>query len=147
MAPASGPAEAELAPPILAVADAHRGGALAIEVELDGLPPVAAPPAMIQAVIETLVENSRQAGARRVRISGKAAGDQVRLRVEDDGPGIPPADHERIFEPFHTGRRDEGGSGLGLSIARSLLAASAGTIVSRPSADGALFEICLPAAR
>jgi signal transduction histidine kinase len=136
-----------LAPPILAVADAHRGDALAVEVALDGLPAVSAPADMIEAVVETLVENSRQAGARHLRISGTSRGESVRLEIEDDGPGIAPADHERIFEPFHTGRRDQGGSGLGLSIARSLLAASGGTIVSRPSVSGARFEICLPAAR
>ncbi|HYD37311.1 MAG TPA: HAMP domain-containing sensor histidine kinase, partial [Allosphingosinicella sp.] len=63
-----------------------------------------------------------------------------------DGPGVPPADHERIFEPFHTGRRSEGGSGLGLSIARSLLASCGGTIVSKPAEKGAVFEILLPVA-
>jgi signal transduction histidine kinase len=137
----------ELAPPILAVADAHRSDALQIEVTLDGMPRVAAPSDMIEAVIETLVENSRQAGARALRISAAVEGERVRLEIADDGPGIPPADHERIFEPFHTGRRDQGGSGLGLSIARSLLTASGGTIVSRPSAHGARFEISLPTAR
>ena len=137
----------ELGPPILAIADAHRGEAFDVDVELDGAPPVSAPADMIEAVVETLVENSRQAGARQVRIAASADGDRVRLAIADDGPGVPPADHERIFEPFHTGRRDQGGSGLGLSIARSLLAASGGTIVSKPAAKGALFEICLPAAR
>ena len=137
----------ELGPPILAIADAHRGEAMDVRVELDGAPPVAAPADMVEAVIETLVENSLQAGARQVRIAASADGDRVRLAIADDGPGVPPADHERIFEPFHTGRRDQGGSGLGLSIARSLLAASGGTIVSKPAAKGALFEICLPAAR
>jgi signal transduction histidine kinase len=147
MAITAAPIATALAPPILAVAAAHRGDAFAVDVALDGLPPVAAPADMIEAVIETLVENSRQAGAGRIGVSGSAEGEVVRLDVTDDGPGIPPADHERIFEPFHTGRRDQGGSGLGLSIARSLLAASGGTIVSRPAAQGARFEICLPAAR
>ena len=135
-----------LAPPILAVADAHRGETLAIALAIDELPPVAAPADMIEAVVETLVENSRQAGARHLRITGAVENERVRLEIADDGPGIPPADHERIFEPFHTGRRDQGGSGLGLSIARSLLAASGGTIASLPSPKGALFEISMPRA-
>jgi signal transduction histidine kinase len=133
-------------PPVLAVADAHRHDDFAVEVALPPLPPVAAPPELVEAVVETLVENSRQAGAGKVRIEGRAEGGRVRLTVADDGPGIPGADHERIFDAFHTSRRAEGGSGLGLSIARSLLAACGGTIVSTPAETGACFEICLPAA-
>ncbi len=97
-------------------------------------------------MLETLVENSQQAGARSVEIGAKNAGSSVLLSVLDDGPGISAADHERIFEPFHTGRRSEGGSGLGLSIARSLLASCSGTIVSKERQGGACFEISLPAA-
>jgi sensor histidine kinase regulating citrate/malate metabolism len=41
-------------------------------------------------VLTTLVENSRQAGARTVRIVAEAVGDEVVLRVADDGPGVPP---------------------------------------------------------
>lgn len=136
-----------VADPAMRVADAHRSGDFAVELTLDDLPPVSAPEELLEAVLETLVENSRQAGANHVRISGRADAVRVRLTVCDDGPGIPPADHERIFEPFHTSRRAEGGSGLGLSIARSLLAACGGTIASAPAAHGAGFEICLPVAR
>jgi signal transduction histidine kinase len=133
--------------PVLAIADAHRGEGLEIAVALQDLPAVTAPAEMIEAVVETLVENSRQAGASRITISGEAREDRVLLRVVDDGPGIPPADRERIFEPFHTGRRDQGGSGLGLSIARSLLAAAGGGIATVAIEKGAAFEISLPSAR
>jgi signal transduction histidine kinase len=136
-----------VASPVLRVADAHRSHELAVEVALGELPPVSAPEEMLEAVLETLVENAKQAGATRVRIEAGAEAARVRLTVSDDGPGIPAADHERIFEPFHTGRRAEGGSGLGLSIARSLLAACGGTIASVANGDGARFEICLPGAR
>ena len=146
MAAAPEDAATELAGPALKVADAHRRDGFEVTDRLTDLPPVAAPAELIEAVLETLVENSRQAGAKRVGIDGRARGSKVVLVVRDDGPGIPPADHERIFEPFHTGRRSEGGSGLGLSIARSLLASCGGTIVSKPSDDGAAFEICLPMA-
>jgi signal transduction histidine kinase len=132
-----------LAPPIRAVADALRTEDFAVDVALDELPTVSAPAEMVEAVVETLVENSRQAGARHVTVSGEADADRIRLHVADDGPGIPPADRDKIFEPFHTSRRAEGGSGLGLPIARSLLAAAGGTIVSLPTESGARFEICL----
>ncbi len=130
----------------LKVADAHRRRDFAVEVALAGLPAVAAPAELLEAVLETLVENSRQAGAKRVTIAGRAERSKVRLTLADDGHGVAEADRERIFEPFHTSRRGEGGSGLGLSIARSLLTACGGTIAARPSEKGALFELCLPAA-
>jgi signal transduction histidine kinase len=136
----------DLAQPILRVADAHQRDGFAVEARLDGLA-AAVPAEMIEAVVETLVENSRQAGASRVGIAATAAGKNVRLTIRDDGPGVAPADHERIFDPFHTSRRSEGGSGLGLSIARSLLASCGGTIASAPVESGACFEITLPAIR
>ena len=146
MAAAPGDASTEPLAPALRVADAHRKEGFAVTLRLDRVPPAAAPPELLEAVLETLVENSRQSGAKHVAIEGRADAGKVRLVISDDGPGIPPADHERIFEPFHTGRRSEGGSGLGLSIARSLLASCGGTIESRTAEKGAEFEICLPAA-
>ncbi len=135
----------DLSGPVRKVADAHRSAAFEVEVAVPALT-VAAPAELIEAVLETLVENSRQAGASRVAIRGRSESERVLLEVADDGPGIAEADRERIFEPFHTSRRAEGGSGLGLSIARSLLAACGGEIVSVPAEKGASFEIRMPAA-
>jgi two-component system sensor histidine kinase ChvG len=131
--------------PVHKVADAHRAPGFEVTADIEDVA-VAAPGRLVEAVLETLIENSRQAGARRVSIEVRhQAGHRV-LVVRDDGPGIPDADLERIFEPFHTGRRIEGGSGLGLSIARSLLSACGGAIVARPAERGAGFEVTLPAA-
>jgi signal transduction histidine kinase len=146
MAAAPEDAAGDLAAALRKVADAHRSATFAVELEIPDLPPVAAPGELIEAVVETLVENSRQAGASRVRLSAEAAAGRVRVALRDDGPGIPPADHERIFEPFHTTRRAEGGSGLGLAIARSLLDACGATISSVRVSEGAAFELCLPVA-
>jgi signal transduction histidine kinase len=132
--------------PALKVADAHRAPGFSVEVRLAGISPVAAPAELLEAVFETLAENSRQAGAGLVTIGGRETRGKILLSVADDGNGIAEADRERIFEPFHTGRRGEGGSGLGLSIARSLLAACGGTIAAMPGEGGARFEICLPRA-
>jgi signal transduction histidine kinase len=145
---ASAPEDAATVPegPALKVADAHRAPGFTVDVKLADTPAVAAPAELIEVVLETLVENSRQAGAARVTIAGRLEGRKVRIAVEDDGQGIAEADRERIFEPFHTSRRGEGGSGLGLSIARSLLTACGGTIAAARSDAGARFELCLPAA-
>jgi signal transduction histidine kinase len=148
MATAAEDAATGLAGPLRTVIDGHRSDGLHIDLLLpERLPPAAAPPELLEAVAETLIENSRQAGAHALRIEAESQGNRLLLRLSDDGPGVPAGDHERIFEPFHTSRRAEGGSGLGLSIARSLLNSVGGTIVSRPAERGASFEVDLPAAR
>lgn len=70
-------------------------------------------------------------------------GTPVRIRVLDNGPGIPPGELDRIFDPFYSGR--EGGSGLGLAIAHRAVQAHRGALFahSRPN-RGAAFVIVLP---
>ena len=133
--------------PLRAVADAMRSDGFAVQVEATPeLPRAAAAAELIETVLQTLLENSRQAGASEVRIAAGQRGTQLAIRFSDNGSGIPPADRERIFEPFHTGRREQGGTGLGLSIARSLLASCGGTITAMPAETGACFEVDLPSA-
>jgi signal transduction histidine kinase len=73
----------------------------------------------------------------------------VVVEIEDDGPGIPPGDLERVFEPFHRGEpsrnRETGGVGLGLPIARNIMRAHGGdvTLANRPS-GGAKATVTLP---
>ncbi|CAO3426233.1 sensor histidine kinase [Azospirillum doebereinerae] len=73
-----------------------------------------------------------------------AGGDRAVLRVQDDGPGVSPANAGRVFVPFFTTARQSGGTGLGLAIARGLVEAHGGTIALLPSERGALFEVRLP---
>jgi len=129
------------------VADSFRSDRFAVEVAEDGAVPMARiTPEVVETLLETMVENSRQAGAGRVIVRIEPADTGVVLWVTDDGPGIAPADLERIFEPFFTGRREAGGAGLGLAIARSLLAATGGTIVAKEVPAGACFRLRLPVA-
>ena len=71
------------------------------------------------------------------------------LQVADRGPGVPPAQRERIFERFARSARDRTearGSGLGLAIVRAVAEAHGGTAVVRDAeGGGALFEVTLPA--
>ena len=101
---------------------------------------------LLRRVLENLLENARHAGARRVTVVIERVGADLRLRVRDDGRGIPAAIVERLFEPFATSR--PGGLGLGLAIARGIVAAHGGTLVARNQpAGGAEFEVVLPVRR
>lgn len=66
----------------------------------------------------------------------------ARVIVEDEGPGIPDADLERVFEPFTrleaSRSRETGGVGLGLSIARSILRAHGGDVTLENRPEGGL---------
>jgi signal transduction histidine kinase len=110
------------------------------------LPLVAVPASTLEVVLPTLIENSRQAGATAVAIDAAVVGRTLVLTVADDGPGVPAADARRVFEPFFTTRRGEGGAGLGLSIARALLAANEARLELVPGREGAVFELILPLA-
>lgn len=88
-----------------------------------------------------------------VCISATRLGDEVHVRVDDDGPGIEPEQREAIFRRFHSERpRDEAfgkHSGLGLAIARAIVEGHAGTISARDRDDGkrgASLLVTLPSA-
>jgi len=132
-----------------------KTAAISVSVDLpDDLPAVLADRDQLGQVIVNLVVNAQQAlldgpGPRRLAISGRAVdgGRAVRLAVEDNGPGIPPAIAKRVFEPFFTTKTAGGGTGVGLAISRGIVEAHGGTIlVERPSTGGARLVVVLPAA-
>jgi signal transduction histidine kinase len=84
-----------------------------------------------------------------VRLEAEADGQEVVVRVVDEGPGIPPEDQDRVFERFQRGRlsRTGPGSGLGLSIAKALVEVQGGTIaVESRLGAGSTFTVRLPRA-
>lgn len=130
------------------IADAFSGNGFTVEaVPVARAMAVRVPPESIEAVLTTLIDNARQAGARRITIDQRDDGYMLCLSVQDDGPGINPADADRIFEPFYTTRRSSGGTGMGLTIAASLLRAAGGSIrLTEHRGKGARFEMMLPKA-
>jgi two-component system sensor histidine kinase KdpD len=85
-----------------------------------------------------------------ITIRGRRGDDGVRISVLDRGPGVPPNERERVFEPFYRPAGttpDVRGTGLGLSIARGLAVAQGGTVELEPRAGGgSSFCLVLPAA-
>jgi signal transduction histidine kinase len=101
-------------------------------------------------VVRNLVENASRHAVAHVRVT-VADGEQVALQVDDDGPGIPASERERVFDRFYrvdTPRsRAAGGAGLGLAIVHELVTSMGGTVVAEDSpAGGSRFSVRFPAA-
>jgi two-component system sensor histidine kinase KdpD len=107
---------------------------------------------MERAFVNVLENARRHSGGHPVSVRARAvrgrSGDRVIVRIVDRGPGIPPAQLERVFEPFYragTASSGHRGSGLGLAIARGFTEASAGTLhVESLPGQGASFVFELP---
>ncbi len=124
---------------------------LAEPVRYDGPPHqvTRARPVAIKRALSNLVQNAlNYANSARVTLSPPQAG-ALTILIDDDGPGIPQAELERVFEPFHrlepSRNRETGGTGLGLPIARNILRAHGGdvTLSNRPM-GGLRATVTLP---
>jgi two-component system, OmpR family, sensor kinase len=144
--------EAEVSQVDLSALLRELAGADATGVELGELAEghLAGDPELLARVVRNLLANAhRHAGdAGRVILSTAANNGRVTVRVDDDGPGIPAGERERIFERFHrvdaARGRDSGGSGLGLAISREIVEAHDGRIWVEDSPLGgarAAFEL------
>jgi signal transduction histidine kinase len=103
--------------------------------------------AVLESVLGSLVDNAIQAGATDIALSVHRAAD-IKISVANNGPAIVAADQQRIFEPFFTSKRASGGTGMGLSIARSLLTPYGGslTLATPPPGYHVCFDVTVPAA-
>jgi signal transduction histidine kinase/CheY-like chemotaxis protein len=118
----------------------------------DGVPAVAVDRRRLKQVLLNLLGNATKFAGPGARIAVQVARREpgwVELAVSDDGPGIDPADHARIFEPFVTldgGRtREQDGAGLGLALSRRIVELHGGTLrVVSARGAGAMFVIRLP---
>jgi signal transduction histidine kinase len=111
-----------------------------VTVEGRALGPLSGKPQALKRCITNLVANAVKFGSRaRILVRDGA---QLQISVCDDGPGIPPQELERVFEPFYrlesSRNRDTGGTGLGLSIARDVAQAHGGVLILRNLPGGGL---------
>lgn len=108
---------------------------LEIRVDPDGSVPM--PFDDLQAVLAQLAQNAVAHGASVLTLTWSAP----RLQVTDNGAGVTQGNRDRIFDPFFTTTRAEGGTGMGLSIVRSLIEAHGGKIEFVPTQGGARFDV------
>lgn len=105
---------------------------------------------LLRRAIRNLLENARRYGGGEVLLRVGSAGGFASVQVCDRGPGVPPAQRERIFEPFYRmpGHAEQaGGVGLGLSLVRQIVKRHGGRVsVTDREGGGSCFELTLPLA-
>ncbi|MFE1050080.1 sensor histidine kinase [Streptomyces olivaceus] len=120
-----------------------RAGPAAVQAHLD--------PQRVRQVLDNLLTNAAVHTPPGTAVSVTLSGtpEAARVSVADTGPGIPAADRERIFDRFYrvdkARSRDRGGSGLGLSVAASLVRAHGGTVELTGEPGATVFTVTLPA--
>jgi signal transduction histidine kinase len=114
---------------------------------LDGTPAMVQGDArLLQRLIRNLLENARRHGKPPVEIALRRERDCFVLEVIDAGPGIPEAERERVFSPFHRLSKDNAGAGLGLSLVRQIARLHGGDVSVAPQPDRpSCFRVTLPA--
>ncbi|MHB8470032.1 MAG: ATP-binding protein, partial [Gaiellaceae bacterium] len=145
---------AALARQVVQALRSHAPENVTVELEAEeGLPAVAADPDKLRQVLTNLIDNAVKYSpdGGKVTVVLQAVGQRVRLRVEDDGLGIPPAEQDRIWEKFFRLdpqlTRGVGGTGLGLYIVRELVHRMDGRIwVVSDGCSGSTFTVELPIA-
>jgi two-component system sensor histidine kinase KdpD len=129
-------------------AEALRQHVVTVSVPPD-LPPVEVDAPLLTQVLGNLLENAARHTpvGTAVHVTAAREGQLLRISVEDNGPGLPPGDPERLFAKFQRGRDEgnTGGAGLGLAICTAIVHAHGGSIsaAQRPG-GGARFSFTLP---
>jgi signal transduction histidine kinase len=131
------------------VAERLPGAGAEVTLDLDGGARVRGDRQALGRAVQNLLDNAVRHATSRVEVSVAAEGSLAVLAVADDGPGIPAADRERVFERFtrldDARSREHGGAGLGLAIAREIVRAHGGELTAEDGAPGARMVMRLPA--
>lgn len=130
-----------------AVSVAALSRPVAIEQFYSDIPKVRCAPQQLKQVFLNLLINAFQATGDdgKIRLATKNAGDQVEIRIDDDGCGIPEENLERIFDPFFTTQPVGEGTGLGLALCFQIVHNHGGAIHVRSTVNqGTSFRVVLP---
>ena len=135
----------------LSSAELHSRRVVLRLVLADNLPPVSGDRIQLQQVLLNLLRNAvdsmsaMEDGPRQLLITTAKTELDVLVSVEDSGPGVDPADLERIFDAFYSTK--PGGLGIGLSICRTIIESHRGRLWGTPAvSQGAIFQFTLPCA-
>lgn len=119
---------------------------IAVRTDIDtDIPLIRADVMQIEQAVQNLVRNAVEAMPEggKLTITTKCAGDDIIIKIEDSGPGIPKAERERVFQSFYTTKTR--GTGLGLTIVRSVLERHGGGIeIEQPETSGTRVMVRLP---
>lgn len=147
------PEKLDMNPLLTGVADTLRHQASAKDAQIDirgPLPDLVSDRVAIEQVFSNLMENAVKYAAKdrpgRITVKGSVSGDHVIYEVQDNGRGIDPKDHDRIFDLFRrSGAQDQPGEGIGLAHVRALVHRLGGLITCESALDqGATFRVSLP---
>jgi two-component system sensor histidine kinase BaeS len=135
-----------------AAVDAHapraaRAGLVTEVHDTDAPVVVHADPLRVQQIVGNLLDNAERFARSRIDVRVTSSGAEGIVTVDDDGPGIAPAERAHVFERSINVRRSESGSGLGLAIVRQLAEQMGGAVrVGDAPSGGARLEVRLPRA-
>jgi signal transduction histidine kinase len=104
-------------------------------------------PRLLRRLLRNLLENARRHGKPPIRVELAVSGGVAIVDVIDAGEGVPQAERERVFAPFHRLGADATGAGLGLALVRQIARLHGGDAVVAPRPDApATFRVTLPIA-
>ncbi|HEY8923575.1 MAG TPA: ATP-binding protein [Polyangia bacterium] len=126
-----------------------RDNGINLKRSYGNLPLIAAYVGELNQVWTNLIHNAIQAlgSSGEILIETAVHGTEIRVAIQDDGPGIPPNVLPRIFDPFFTTKGKGEGTGLGLSIAHNIVEKHGGRITVESAPGRTRFEVALPVVR
>ena len=119
---------------------------LDIEIKSQANYPLKISADILETVLSNLATNSLQHEATRIELDVTQRDHEVILDMLDNGRGIPAGNRDKIFTPFFTTNRENGGTGLGLRIVQTLIEAHSGKIKLGETQQGTLFTLHFPLA-
>jgi signal transduction histidine kinase len=128
----------------------HQTTERGASIRIGELPPVVSDRLALDQIFSNLLDNAvkylRDGVAGRIEVRGRIEGPGAIFEIEDNGRGIDPKDHQRIFELFRrAGAQDQPGEGIGLAHVRALVRRLGGTLsVSSEPGRGSIFRLMLP---
>jgi len=106
-------------------------------------------PARVRQILRNLISNAHRYGGDKVKITATSTKSSAHVTVVDNGPGVPEAQRERIYEPYQRAHESEGitaSIGLGLTVSLQLARLMGGDLTYRFDEGQSIFELVLPSA-